>query len=181
MSKITLIIGGARSGKSSFAHKLANEYKNVCYVATADSAQASQLNDDEMIKRIQNHRNNRPSGWQTIEVPLELGKAISNLNGKLDIVIIDCITLYITNMLLDGNKTGEDHNRIIDEIKKVCTVCRNIPPDVIMVSNEVGYGIVPDNALSREFRDVAGHANQLIAKEADSVFLVTAGIELKIK
>ena len=106
---------------------------------------------------------------------------VSIIGVKYDYLAPAYITLYITNMLLDGNKTGEDHNRIIDEIKKVCTVCRNIPPDVIMVSNEVGYGIVPDNALSREFRDVAGHANQLIAKEADSVFLVTAGIELKIK
>ena len=191
MSKLTFIIGGARSGKSTFAMKLASNYEHVCYVATADSAQASQINDDEMVKRIQNHQKNRPANWETIEAPLNLDKAISNLDGKLpvcrtyskgrDVVLIDCITLYITNMLLNSREAKEEEKYIIDSINRLCIACKKITPHVIIVSNEVGYGIVPDNPLSRRFRDIAGYANQLIAREADSVFLVTAGIETKIK
>ena len=181
MSKITFIIGGARSGKSAFAQRLANEHKHVCYIATADTSQVSQADDDEMMKRIKDHRDNRPSNWQTIEAPLEIDKAISGLNRKLDIVLIDCITLYISNMLLNNETEDTVEEYIKEAIDRLCKVCKKISPHVIMVSNEVGYGIVPDNPLARKFRDIAGHANQLIAKEADSVFLVTAGIEMKIK
>ncbi len=180
MSELTFIIGGARSGKSAFAMNLAKKHKHVCYIATADSGQTSQIDDGEMLKRIQNHRKNRPADWETVEAPLELDKTLSNLNGKLDVVLIDCITLYVTNMLLGGSKEAGDEY-IIDAINKLCIVCKKIPSHVIMVSNEVGYGIVPDNALSRRFRDIAGYANQIIAKEADNVYFVTAGIETKIK
>ncbi len=182
MSNITLIIGGARSGTSAFALELAGKYDRVCYIATMDYAQASQANDEEMFKRTQKHRESRPSDWKTIETPLELDKAISGLKGKFDIILIDCITLYITNMLLKNNKDEDDvEKHIINEIEKLCKVCKMNPTHVIMVSNEVGYGIVPDNPLSRKFRDIAGCANQLIAKEADNVYLVTVGIETKIK
>ncbi len=180
MSELTFIIGGARSGKSAFAMKLAKKHKHVCYIATADSGHASQIDDGEMLERIQKHRKNRPADWETVEAPLELDKAVSKLNGTFDIVLIDCITLYVTNMLLGGSKEAEDEY-IIDVINKLCIVCKKIPSHVIIVSNEVGYGIVPDNELSRRFRDIAGYANQIIAKEADNVYLVTAGIESKIK
>lgn len=180
MSKLTFIIGGARSGKSAFAMKLAKKHKHVCYIATADSRPSSQIDDEEMLERIQNHRKNRPSDWKTIEAPLELDKAVSNLDGKPDVVLIDCITLYVTNMIL-GSRKEEGDGYIIDAINKLCIVCKKIPSHVIMVSNEVGYGIVPDNALSRRFRDIAGYVNQIIAREADNVYLVTAGIETKIK
>jgi len=180
MSELTFIIGGARSGKSAFAMKLAKKHKHVCYIATADSGQASQIDDGEMLERIQKHRKNRPAEWETVEASLELDKTVLNLNGKLDVVLIDCITLYVTNMLLGDSKEGVDEC-IIDAINRLCIVCKKMPPRVIMVSNEVGYGIVPDNALSRRFRDIAGYANQIIAREADNVYLVTAGIETKIK
>ena len=180
MSELTLVIGGTRSGKSAFATELAKKQKHVCYIATADSVQSSQVNDDEMLKRIQNHRKNRPADWKTVEAPLELDKAVSNLDGNFDVVLIDCITLYITNMLI-GNSKDEGDEYIINSINKLCIVCKKIPPRVIIVSNEVGYGIVPDNVLSRRFRDIAGYANQIIANEADNVYLVTAGIETKIK
>jgi len=147
-----------------------------------DYAQASQINDEEMFIRIQKHRENRPPGWETIEAPLELDKAISGLKGKFDIILIDCITIYITNMLLKNEKSEEDvEKHIINAIDRLCKVCKKNPTHVIMVSNEVGYGIVPDNPLSRRFRDIAGCVNQLIAKEADNVYLVIAGIEMKIK
>ena len=180
MSELTLIIGGTRSGKSAFATELAKKYKHVGYIATADSGQSSQFDDGEMLERIQKHRENRPAEWKTVEAPLELDKAVSNLNGNLDVVLIDCITIYVTNMLLGSHKEeGDEH--IINAINKLCSVCKNMPFHVIMVTNEVGYGVVPDNALSRRFRDIAGYANQIIASEADNVYLVTAGIENKIK
>ncbi len=181
MSKLTFIIGGTRSGKSAFAMQIAKRHENVCYVATINSAQISQINDDELLQRIQNHQNNRPANWKPIEAPLELDKVISRLNGESDVILIDCITIYITNMLLDNLKADEKEKYIIEAINRLCVVCKKVSPYVIIVSNEVGYGIVPDNPLARRFRDIAGYANQLIAKEADSVFLVTAGIETKIK
>jgi adenosylcobinamide kinase/adenosylcobinamide-phosphate guanylyltransferase len=139
MSELTFIIGGARSGKSAFAMKLAKEQKHVCYIATADSGHASQIDDGEMLERIQKHRNNRPADWETVEAPLDLDKAVSNLNGTFDIVLIDCITLYVTNMLLGGSEEAGDEY-IIDAINKLCIVCKKIPSHVIIVSNEVGYG-----------------------------------------
>ncbi|MCP4252393.1 MAG: bifunctional adenosylcobinamide kinase/adenosylcobinamide-phosphate guanylyltransferase [Candidatus Scalindua sp.] len=180
MSELTLIIGGTRSGKSAFATELAKKHQHVCYIATADSGQSSQFDDGEMLERIQKHRKSRPSEWETVEAPLELDKAVSNLNENFDVVLIDCITIYVTNMLLGRHKEeGDEH--IIDAINKLCSVCKSVPFNVIMVTNEVGYGVVPDNALSRQFRDIAGYTNQIIAGEADNVYLVTAGIENKIK
>ena len=180
MSELTLIIGGTRSGKSTFATELAKKYRHVCYIATADSDQSSQINDGEMLERIKKHRENRPAGWKTVEAPLALDKTVSNLNGTFDVVLIDCITIYVTNMLLGSHK-AEGDEYIIDAINKLCSVCKNVPFHVIIVTNEVGYGVVPDNALSRRFRDIAGYTNQIIAREADNVYLVTAGIENKIK
>ena len=180
MSELTFIIGGARSGKSAFAMELAKKQKHVCYIATADSGHASQVDDGEMLERRQKHRKNRPVDWETVEAPLALDKAVSNLNGTFDVVLIDCITLYVTNMLLGGSEEAGDEY-IVDAINKLCIVCKKIPSHVIIVSNEVGYGIVPDNVISRRFRDIAGYANQIVAKEADNVYLVTAGIETKIK
>ncbi len=180
MSDLTLVIGGTRSGKSAFATELAKKHKHVCYIATADSGQSLQINDGEMLDRIQKHRENRPTGWKTVEAPLELDKAVSNINEDLEVILIDCITIYVTNMLLSNhNEEGDEY--IIDAINKLCSVCKNAPFNVIMVTNEVGCGVVPDNALSRRFRDIAGYANQIIAGEADNVYLVTAGIENKIK
>ncbi len=180
MAKLTLIIGGTRSGKSAFAMELAKKHKHVCYIATADSGQSSQIEDSEMLERIQKHQKDRPSDWKTVEAPLELDMAVSALDGNFEIVLIDCITIYVTNMLLGSHKEEGDQY-IFDAINKLCIVCKKIPSHVIIVSNEVGYGVVPDNSLSRRFRDIAGYANQIIAKEADSVYLVTAGIETKIK
>ena len=180
MSELTLIIGGTRSGKSTFATELAKKHRHVCYIATADSGKSSQIEDGEMLERIQKHRENRPAEWKTVEAPLELDKAIANLRGTFDAVLIDCITIYVTNMLL-GNHKEEGDEYIINAINKLCSVCKNTPFHVIIVTNEVGYGVVPDNALSRKFRDIAGYANQIIAREADNVYLVTAGIESKIK
>ena len=211
MAKMTFVLGGARSGKSAFAEELAKKYNEVVYIATAE------VKDEEMRERIQTHRARRPFNWKTIEAPFHVDGVISNLNEKVGLIYIDCITLYITNMLLGDDadaSTGElpfaltkdDKNiildkianttdtaemqrknlkqkqsQMLDEINKLCKVCRESISDVIIVSNEVGLGIVPDNALSRVFRDIAGSANQMIADEADEVYFVIAGIAQKIK
>jgi adenosylcobinamide kinase/adenosylcobinamide-phosphate guanylyltransferase len=248
MAKMTFVLGGARSGKSAFAEDLARKYKDVVYIATAE------VKDEEMRERIQIHRARRPFNWKTIEAPFHVDRIIANLDEKVGVVYLDCITLYITNMLLsdetgacrggwpfaiakddknpppltpparggetkgeatpgewepkgvathgggdtrgettspslDGRGKGEGEreslkqkqSQILGEINKLCKVCRESKSDVIIVSNEVGLGIVPDNALSRVFRDIAGSANQILADEADEVYFLVAGIAQRIK
>ncbi|MBU6392070.1 MAG: bifunctional adenosylcobinamide kinase/adenosylcobinamide-phosphate guanylyltransferase [Planctomycetota bacterium] len=188
MAKITLILGGARSGKSVFAEEIAKKYNDVTYIATAE------VKDDEMRERIQVHRARRPHNWKSIEAPYNVDKAVSDLNGKVGLVFIDCITLYITNMLLHAEVTNSANSaniqaddlrnrqaQILVEIDKLSQACRESRSDVIIVSNEVGLGIVPDNALSRVFRDIAGSANQILADEADEVYFMVAGIAQRVK
>ncbi len=188
MAKMTFVLGGARSGKSAFAEGLARKYNDVVYIATAE------VKDEEMLERIQIHRARRPFNWKTIEAPFHVDMVVSNPNEKAGLVYIDCITLYITNMLLSDDATNpagganwqrevlkQKQSQILDEINKLCKVCRESKSDVIIVSNEVGLGIVPDNALSRVFRDIAGSANQMIADEADEVYFIVAGIAQRIK
>ncbi len=188
MAKITFVLGGARCGKSAFAEGLAKKYNNVVYIATAEAK------DDEMRERVRIHRARRPSNWKTIESPFHVDGVVSGLIGKAGLVLIDCITLYITNMLLSvetNNSTAcsevqtvSPHQRqqvILAEIRKLSQVCRESGYDVILISNEVGLSIVPDNALSREFRDIAGYANQILAGEANEVYFVLAGIAQRIK
>jgi adenosylcobinamide kinase / adenosylcobinamide-phosphate guanylyltransferase len=186
MAKITFIIGGARSGKSAFAEALAKKHNDVIYIATAEAK------DDEMRERIQMHRSRRPSYWKTIESPYSVDNVVSEQNGQAGLIFIDCITLYITNMLLKDETAsiaaGSDfygkiqkQEQILEEINKLTRACSESSSDIIIVSNEVGLGIVPDNALSRMFRDIAGCANQIIADEADEVYFIVAGIAQRIK
>ncbi len=182
MAKITFVLGGARSGKSAFAEELAKKYKDVVYIATAE------VRDDEMRERIQAHRDRRPHHWRTIESPYHVDEVISKLTA--DLIFIDCITLYITNLLLRDDvghsivsveNPKQKRAQILTEIKKLSQACRKSKSDVILVSNEVGLGIVPDTALSRVFRDIAGSANQMLAEEADDVYFMIAGIAQRIK
>lgn len=186
MAKITFVLGGARSGKSAFAEGLAKKYKDVVYIATAE------VKDDEMQERIQLHRTRRPSHWKTIESPYRVDKIVSDLVA--DLIFIDCITLYITNMLFCNDVTNPTsysdtpmenpklkQMQILAEIKKLSQVCRKSKSDIIMVSNEVGMGIVPDNIVSRVFRDIAGNANQILTDEADEVYFMIAGIAQRLK
>ncbi|MCF6150377.1 MAG: bifunctional adenosylcobinamide kinase/adenosylcobinamide-phosphate guanylyltransferase [Candidatus Kuenenia sp.] len=173
MAKITLVLGGARSGKSSFAENMAKHYRTVVYAATAE------IKDDEMRERIRIHRERRPSHWQTVESPYDLEKVVFEQDKKAALVFIDCITLYITNLLL--RLENQDSSQIIDKIHKLCRICEEITPDVIIVSNEVGLGIVPENALARHFLDIAGSVNQILAQHATEVYFVVSGIAQKIK
>ncbi len=173
MAKLTLILGGARSGKSSFAVWLAKKYNNVAYVATAQAL------DDEMRERIEQHKRQRPASWHVIESPRDVAMTLEGL--RADLILIDCLTLHVTNMLLDDNKKEAKEEYITEEIERLCTVSKNSAADVIMVSNEVGLGIVPADPVSRSFRDIAGKTNQIAASQADEVYLITAGIPQKLK
>ena len=172
-TKLILITGGARSGKSRFAQKLADAMKGrKVFLATAQAL------DEEMKSRIEQHKKERPSGWDTIEETHYLNSAIKDCDGKYEVVLIDCLTMWMFN-LLERNSSSE--SEILKEVRTLIAHCKAIQSTVIIVSNEVGSGIVPANRLSRQFRDIVGNANQEVASIADEVYLVTASISLKLK
>ncbi|MFB0526207.1 MAG: bifunctional adenosylcobinamide kinase/adenosylcobinamide-phosphate guanylyltransferase [bacterium] len=174
MGKLILILGGARSGKSGFAiaqaKKLSSGQSGVAYVATAFAV------DEEMLRRIDRHRKRRPASWKTIEERVDISKILAKLKN-VSIVIIDCLTILISNLLLSGEK----ERAILKKIKELFRTLKKRNLTTLIVSNEVGMGIVPDNRLGRSFRDIAGQSNQIVAKLADEVYLLEAGIPLKIK
>ena len=174
MGKLILILGGVRSGKSSFAvekaKKLSSGQSGVVYVATASPL------DEEMRRRIEKHRKRRPASWKTVEERKDTSKILAKL-GKASIVIIDCLTILISNILLSGEREA----KILKKIKEFFTTLKKRNLTALIVSNEVGMGIVPENRLGRSFRDIAGQTNQIVAKLADEVYLLEAGIPVKIK
>lgn len=172
MGKIIFISGGARSGKSNMAIELAKQNgRRAAFVATCQPL------DKEMRRRIELHKKSRPGHWQTFEEPLELPALMKRIGAKFDVIIIDCLTLLVSNLFLSGIKAeGIEKN-----ISRLCGAIKKIRASAIIISNEVGMGIVPDNALSREFRDIAGRVNQIVAEESDAVFAMFSGIPLKIK
>lgn len=173
------ITGGARSGKSSFAEKLANERgQKVTYLATASP------DDAEMRQRIDTHRRRRPGGWKTVEVDGDLPGAVGRALEGGGTVLIDCITVYLAGLMPqapDGSDGGRAGEAVAAEVERLADVCRSGNGRVIVVSNEVGMGIVPVSPLGRAFRDVAGRANQRLAAAADEVYLCVSGIPLKVK
>jgi len=172
MAKLILVIGGARSGKSRFAIKLADGLSgSVVYIATA------QPFDKEMIERIKLHKKNRNKSWKTIEEPRDLEKIKKLLSKNDKVILFECLTLLISNLLSCGVKEKNILSRFKAFLKDLKTGTRQI----IVVSNEVGWGIVPENNLARDFRDVQGRANQLVAELADEVYFIVAGIVNKIK
>src|SRR5215216_2099585 len=177
--KITLILGGARSGKSSYAQRLAEEAGNsVTFVATAQAL------DDEMAARIQKHQAERPSGWQTLEIPFDIASCVHPIKSK--VVILDCITLLITNLLMQYVKDD-----LVDETPFLAAVHKEMDELInalqeeqqnwLIVSNELGLGLVPPYQMGRVYRDALGWANQRLAREADQVIFMVAGIPTKIK
>jgi adenosylcobinamide kinase/adenosylcobinamide-phosphate guanylyltransferase len=169
---ITLVLGGARSGKSRFAQELAAGSVRVAYLATARPS------DAEMKSKIRRHRAERPSLWETIEVESDLAKTIRYTGRKTDLLLVECMTTYVGAMI--GIKdTGR--NAVEKEIEKVCDAIRETSASVIVVSNEAGSGVVPPFPSGRLFQDVLGHANQQIAAIADTVILMVAGIPVGIK
>lgn len=170
---LTFVLGGARSGKSRFAEARADEWLKAhsgerFYIATA------QAFDAEMSERIALHQRQRGPDWQTIEAPLDLPERLEETARTGRFVLVDCITLWLSNLLLAEADINAALGRLDDALA-------NAAGEIIMVSNEVGLGIVPDNALARRFRDIQGSANQRLAARASRVFLITAGLPLPLK
>jgi len=179
MGKLTLILGGARSGKSSYAQSLAEETgKSVTFLATAQAL------DDEMSARIQKHRAERSPDWETLEIPLDISTHLGKI--KTDVVILDCMTLLVTNLLMQFVKAD-----LVDEApftqalqKEVGELIAKIgrqKQDWIIISNELGLGLVPPYQMGRVYRDLLGWANQQLARAADKVIFMVAGIPTVIK
>lgn len=177
--KLTLILGGARSGKSRYALELVQRADRVLFVATA------QPFDDEMKLRIANHKAERPSHWLTLETPLEVGRSIANVAKPFDIVILDCLTLLANNVLFSGEEEEPDWavrgSQLDLEVADIIASHQEGTADMIVVSNEVGLGIVPVYASARHYRDMLGRANQTLAAAADEVLFMVAGLPLKVK
>ena len=171
MGRITLILGGARSGKSTHAVSLAKKHKKVAFIATCQPL------DKEMQERILLHKEARPKNWETFEEPRDMGGLLGKIGNEFDCIIIDCLTLLISNLILGGHKEED----ILEKIKAIAANLRKKKAKIIIVSNEVGLGIVPANRLGRDFRDIAGKVNQMVAKIADEVLFVVSGVPLKIK
>ena len=172
MGKIIFLLGGARSGKSQFAIKLAKkDARKVAFIATCVGL------DREMEKRISLHKKNRPSNWQTFEAPKDIALLLKKIGPKFEIIIIDCLTLLVSDLLLKGLREEAIENKI----NKILAALKKIKAKSIIVSNEVGLGIVPKNKLARDFRDIAGRTNQIVAEKSDEVFFMLAGISIKIK
>jgi len=171
MGKITLILGGARSGKSTQAVSLAKKHKKTAFIATCQPL------DKEMESRIRLHQEQRPKHWKTFEEPIDLNSLLIKMGNAFDCILIDCLTLLVSNLILAGYKREE----ILKKIETALVVLRKKKARVIMVSNEVGLGLVPANRLGRDFRDTAGKVNQIVAEEADDVFFTISGIPMKIK
>ncbi len=183
MKKVILLLGGARSGKSRFAQQLARKMADkVLFVATATAG------DDEMRRRIAKHQEERPATWRTLDAATHIGSRIEQGIGDSRLVIIDCITLLLNNILcqydekqFESLKDSVLEKRVTAEIDGLLICLKKVPASFIIVSNEVGLGLVPDNRLGRLYRDFLGQVNQMLAKEADEVYLLVGGIPLTVK
>lgn len=181
--KVVLILGGARGGKSTFAEELAAELgSDVLFVATAEA------HDDAMRQRIEAHRRARPPHWRTLEAPVGTAAAIA-ANGRAEVVLLDCLTMLVSNLL--GRAASEDpqedgtydalRDQVLREVNELVAWQREAGAHLIVVSNEVGMGLVPPYPLGRAFRDLLGSANRRLALAADEVYLMVAGIPVEVK
>ena len=173
MGRLIFITGATRSGKSRLAVEMAMNIScnKVAFLATCIPR------DEEMKSRVLLHKKNRPACWRTIEAEEDMVKILRNLNKNYKAVIIDCLTLFVSNLLIRGEGEKSIRKRVVDVVEFIVKA----PYTTIVVSGEVGGGIVPDNKLAREFRDLAGIANQIVAKKANEAYFVVAGLPLKIK
>ena len=166
---VTLVLGGARSGKSVFAESLACERsRQPVYVATAE------LVDDEMRRRIETHRARRGKTWGTVEAPIDLAQAIARHSAPRVCLLVECLTVWLGNLVHYGRDVDAATEALLESLAAA-------PGPLVLVANEVGLGVVPDNAMARAFRDQAGRLNQAVARVAGSVYFVAAGIPVAIK
>ena len=176
---LTLITGGARSGKSTLAEQLAVRGARVLYVATAEGR------DEEMRSRIAAHRAARPGHWHTLEEPLDLAGALRSVHHRYDTVLVDCLTLWVSNLLLQqppaAPAADRIEKRILRSVSDLMEISVASDADWIVVSNEVGLGVVPPSPLGRAYRDALGRVNQVVAAHAREVYLMVAGLPLQVK
>ncbi|GGH01086.1 bifunctional adenosylcobinamide kinase/adenosylcobinamide-phosphate guanylyltransferase [Silvibacterium dinghuense] len=171
-SRVTLVLGGVRSGKSRYALELASHADRVTFLATAE-----RRDDEEMRRKIERHRAERPGHWKTIEEPLRLAETIGSVQD-CDLLVIDCLTLYAGKLL---DTFSGDPDGLSKAVADLCAALKAAPCSVILVSNEVGSGVVPAFELGRRYRDLLGEINQRVAALADHVVLMVAGLPLTLK
>lgn len=178
MHRLILVVGGVRSGKSRFAQDLAQQLggDHVLFVATAEAG------DDEMSRRIDHHRRSRPAVWQTMEQPLAAGEAIMRLDAAPPVILVDCLTLLVSNAMLQCDGDAEAaQQRVTAETQALIDASRRHEAAMIIVSGEVGLGLVPEHPSGRMFRDLLGWANQMIAAEADATYFMVAGLAVDVR
>jgi len=177
MARVLLVTGGCRSGKSTYAQALCQTFPGrKVFLATCP------IVDEEMRRRIRKHQEARPAGWDTVEEPVALAGAIRAAR-QYDVVLVDCLTLWVNNLLYEAGERGTemDEEHLARCCQEVLAACREHPGTVVFVTNEVGMGIVPENAQARLFRDLLGRCNQLAAAAADTVVLMVCGIPVPVK
>ena len=173
--QLILVLGGARSGKSSFAERLASQGGRVLYVATAQAL------DEDMRQRIAAHRSQRPPEWKTLEEPQALAECIPPALSGHDTCLLDCLTLWVSNLLLNKEGSPDAQSEILDAANELIGAYERSAATWIVVSNEVGLGVVPPSKLGATYRDVLGRVNQAIAARADKVYFMVAGLALEVK
>ena len=173
--EMILILGGARSGKSALAERLALQREHVLFVATAEPL------DADMERRIAAHRSQRPTHWKTLEEPVHLASAMESDMQDYDVCLLDCITVWVSNLLLSMEEDPDAESKILAALDELIEVYEKSSATWIVVSNEVGLGIVPPYSLGRTYRDILGRVNQALAIRADRVYLTVAGFALDAK
>ena len=170
-SPVILVTGAVRSGKSQYAERRSSEMgERRLYIATAEAK------DEEMSERIAAHQRRRGKEWDTLEAPLELAEAVIAQRGKIDCAVVDCLTLWISNLLI-----ARDETHAIKKVDQLLATLPRLDFGIFFVTNEVGWGIVPDNPLARKFRDLTGWTHQRLAQAADEVILMVAGVQMVVK
>ncbi len=172
-TELVFILGGARSGKSIAAERMAAGTGRVLFVATAEAL------DEGMKRRIAAHRRYRPDGWDTLEEPIHLSRVLKPMANRYDTFVLDCLTLWVSNLLLKEESDADPEGEIIGTAEKLLDLIEDVGGRWILVSNEVGQGIVPASSLGRTYRDVLGKVNQLVASRADRAYLMVAGLALE--
>jgi adenosylcobinamide kinase/adenosylcobinamide-phosphate guanylyltransferase len=180
MEQLILILGGARSGKSAYAQRLARELGGDAVLVVATAA----AGDEEMAQRIARHQQSRPPRWRTLERPSRIGAALHAELGEASVVLVDCLTLLVSNVMLAPDVAAAAEVAVAAvqaEIEALLQVCRRSTATFIIVSNEVGLGLVPDTPFGRLYRDLLGQANQTLAAQARTIYLMVAGLAVDVK
>lgn len=170
-SRLIFVLGGARSGKSRFSLRMGRRKSPRAFVATGEPF------DREMTGRIRKHKQSRGDSWTTVEVPTKVSDWLVEEGSHYSSIVVDCLTLWLNNLLRDSVRPAQ----VPTHVKKFLKAIRACPGQVVVVSNELGLGLVPGDATSRQFRDLAGRMNQLVAAEADEVYMLVSGLPFRLK